>query len=67
MEASNWKTLSLKQGEMCLMFRRGRIIHNSAFMLRDLSMFEGRRNEINENTKTEHDGESINEREQWLK
>lgn len=49
------------------MFRRGRIIRNSAFMLRDLSMFEGRRNEINENTKIEHDGESINEREQWLK
>lgn len=49
------------------MFRRGRIIHASAFMLRDLSMSEGRRNEINENTKTEHDGESINEREQWLK
>ena len=45
------------------MFRRGRIIHDSAFMLRGLSMFEGRRKEINENTKTEHDGE----REQWLK
>lgn len=49
------------------MFRRGRIIHDNTFMLRDLSRFEGRRTEINENTKTEHDGERINEREQWLK
>ena len=26
MEASNWRTLALKQGEIWLMFRRGRII-----------------------------------------
>ena len=44
------------------MFRRGRIIHDSTFMLRDLSTCEGRRSEINENTKTEPDGERINER-----
>lgn len=36
---------------MCLMFRR-ELYMPKVFMLRDLSMSEGRRNEINENTKT---------------
>lgn len=32
----------------------------------DLPVFEGRRNEINENTESEHDGAGRAEREQWV-
>lgn len=38
-----------KQREIWPMFRRGRLLHEGVFT------FEGRRNEIYKNTKTEHD------------